>query len=128
MNVGGVTGPECEDCGATALDLDSWNHRIHPPGEASEGDMKSVARTICWEIEKPCVGECAATGRCQGGPAPIFMDCARAAIAALPAPPEREALKRGLEQCNDYLNDPRWNSMIRMAAAAIRSALLGEEK
>jgi hypothetical protein len=51
---------------------------------------------------------------------------AKAAIAAMPPPPEREALRRGLAQCGEYLGDTNWNPMIRMAAAAIKRVLLGE--
>jgi len=34
---GGATGPECCDCGATAMSVHDWNRRVHAPAPASDG-------------------------------------------------------------------------------------------
>jgi|SRR6185312_4200801 len=57
----------------------------------------------------------------------VGMSEARAAIAAMPPPPEREALTRGAAKCREFIDDPAWNPAMRMTAGAILRVLLGED-
>ena len=126
-----------------------WNKRgIHPPGEASEGDIEALAWKLCPilqaddECDMPEIlnGPHPECRRCEmgvernGGTAGCRLVAnvvARAAIAALPAPPEREALKEALAllvKAGDQLEGYGIVSNTLDRAREKLGALLGEEK
>jgi len=122
--------------------------RIHPPGEVSEGDIEALAWKLCPSLRAD--DECDML-EILNGPHPECRRCemgverdgatagcrlvanvvARAAISALPAPPEREALKEALAllvEAGDRLEGAGLVCNTLERARGKLGALLGEEK
>lgn len=68
-----------------------WSHAINRKLTAADRKnlamtkLEEIARAICFSIENGCDDECAIARKCMGGPAPVYIDAARAVIARLRA-------------------------------------------
>lgn len=79
---------------------------------------EQLARAACYVIERPCDGECAAAGRCMGGPASVFGEIADAALMAIRKAPitegEIEAVARAVWEAwcvGDSAYETTWDDL-----------------
>lgn len=77
--------------------------------------IDAVARAICYSIELGCDGECARDAICRGGPAPLIVEAAKAAIEALREPTEA-MIDAGWQHAYERNAIPNiWQAMIEEA-------------